>query len=255
MMPWRKKGIFLAPCVNTRFEGGDAVNCKTAVVIFCLLALLPALPAAAEPYWDGVSSTYEDVGAVGRWGEIYTGEKLFGDACSGGWECFSGVCVWTPNGHICSRQCEQGCPEGWECRVCADWCPFAPLADVCLVPCTPECSGKQCGDDGCGGSCGQCEVGTKCGDSGSCDPCTSTCDERICGPDGCGGSCGDCDDGFLCTSDGLCTDSGVPAGDGADADEMKSSSSCSAAPSGQPYLLAMLFLLMLCLLAVRRRSA
>jgi len=79
------------------------------------------------------------------------------------------------------------------------------------------------------------------------------CDDRICGSDGCGGSCGECDAGFLCTSGGLCTDSGVPPADGAD--EKKSGDGCSAAPSGQPHLLAMLSLLVFCLLAARRRSA
>jgi hypothetical protein len=31
----------------------------------------------------------------------------------------------------------------------------------------PECTGKQCGSDGCGGTCGSCESGTSCTD-GTC---------------------------------------------------------------------------------------
>ncbi|MGM0578582.1 MAG: hypothetical protein ACQEXJ_22850 [Myxococcota bacterium] len=34
--------------------------------------------------------------------------------------------------------------------------------------CVPECSGRECGDDGCGGSCGTCESGLVCSE-GSCE--------------------------------------------------------------------------------------
>ncbi|MEZ4267568.1 MAG: hypothetical protein R3F39_14415 [Myxococcota bacterium] len=35
-------------------------------------------------------------------------------------------------------------------------------AGQCVSGCTAECSGKQCGSDGCGGSCGACGAGTSC---------------------------------------------------------------------------------------------
>ena len=38
-----------------------------------------------------------------------------------------------------------------------------------LVDCTPNCDGKDCGDDGCGGSCGDCDVAFKCSE-GQCAP-------------------------------------------------------------------------------------
>ena len=34
--------------------------------------------------------------------------------------------------------------------------------------CQPECTGKLCGDDGCGGSCGACRAGSTCGGWGQC---------------------------------------------------------------------------------------
>ena len=36
--------------------------------------------------------------------------------------------------------------------------PTAGLENNCSIEqsCTPDCSGKECGDDGCGGSCGSC---------------------------------------------------------------------------------------------------
>jgi len=45
--------------------------------------------------------------------------------------------------------------------------------------CVPSCEGMECGDDGCGGQCGQCDDGFKCR-QGQC----------VCGV--CGGTCGEC---------------------------------------------------------------
>jgi alpha-amylase len=36
--------------------------------------------------------------------------------------------------------------------------------------CTPNCTGKVCGSNGCGGSCGTCASGTTCNASGQCEP-------------------------------------------------------------------------------------
>ena len=41
---------------------------------------------------------------------------------------------------------------------------------VCLG-CTPDCDGKECGDDGCGGSCGECGEGESCGADQVCSSC------------------------------------------------------------------------------------
>jgi hypothetical protein len=73
--------------------------------------------------------------------------------------------------------------------------------------CTLDCSNKQCGPDGCGGSCGECEGGFLCNSSGVCEEeslCAPDCMTRICGSDGCGGLCGKCEDGFRCNSSGVC---------------------------------------------------
>ncbi len=79
-----------------------------------------------------------------------------------------------------------------------------------FVPnCKPLCEGKFCGQDNCGGSCGECGVaGTQCNPlSGRCQavPCTPNCKSRKCGDDGCGGSCGFCKDGKECElREGIC---------------------------------------------------
>ncbi|KKS55771.1 MAG: Extracellular matrix protein, partial [Candidatus Magasanikbacteria bacterium GW2011_GWA2_42_32] len=61
--------------------------------------------------------------------------------------------------------------------------------------CEPDCAGKQCGDNGCGGSCGEC-VGA--------DACVIT----SCADGQCVGTAKNCDDGNLCTDDSCDSDTG-----------------------------------------------
>lgn len=73
-----------------------------------------------------------------------------------------------------------------------------PKEDV-AARCAPSCEGKQCGDDGCGGSCGECtgHGGAYCAADGTCS-CRTDCQGKECGSDGCGGSCGRCKSGERC---------------------------------------------------------
>jgi hypothetical protein len=66
--------------------------------------------------------------------------------------------------------------------------------------CEPDCTDRECGLDGCGGTCGTCTTGT-CS-AGSC--CVPDCDGKACGSDGCGGSCGECGRGEGCLTNGQC---------------------------------------------------
>ncbi len=76
------------------------------------------------------------------------------------------------------------------------------------LPCTPNCVGRTCGDDGCGGSCGQCNMPQKpfCdANLGACvATCVPQCTGKNCGDDGCGGSCGSCAANLTCLPQGLC---------------------------------------------------
>jgi len=85
-------------------------------------------------------------------------------------------------------------------------------------PCTPNCVGFQCGSDGCGGTCGICDMGRSC-QNGLCidDSCRPNCTGYECGDDGCAGSCGTCRNGtcinHTCVADpchwagnGICDD-------------------------------------------------
>lgn len=118
--------------------------------------------------------------------------------------CEDGIVYW-----------QDGCGRREE-KVSACNCGCNVAGDDCKTPCDcqPDCTGKCCGDNGCGGTCpdacastGQvCDPGS-CECQGSCS--ASTCAElgKECGQwdDGCGGQlqCGDCTGGS-CDADGKC---------------------------------------------------
>ena len=93
------------------------------------------------------------------------------------------MCIATGNGTIWSES--EVCTKAQNCvneEKCEINCDSAWL-----------CDGKECGDDGCSGSCGGCPVGTNCV-GGICMEyvCEPSCAGLECGPDGCGGECGEC---------------------------------------------------------------
>ena len=58
------------------------------------------------------------------------------------------------------------------CSTCSSDCG----ACIVITPtCTPNCAGKQCGDNGCGGSCGTCLTSQSCIDGRCVQKCVSTC--------------------------------------------------------------------------------
>ena len=104
------------------------------------------------------------------------------------WTCVMQACVGQPENSPCWAQALYG--------TCKD------LYYACLN-CTPNCIGKQCGPDGCGGSCGTCPNNAPCDAYGQC-PCVPNCQGKECGPNGCGGLCGVCPDNFVCSATGKC---------------------------------------------------
>lgn len=127
------------------------------------------------------------------------------------------------------------CGAPWfEVEVCAKGC----TGGSCLA-CEPRCDGRQCGPDGCSGSCGPCGPGQACTSAGTC--CDRRCDGRQCGPDGCGGTCGapglhgpgdgGCPEGLLCDDLGRCTDC-LPACDGKACGSDGCGGSCGACGPG-----------------------
>jgi MYXO-CTERM domain-containing protein len=148
-------------------------------------------------------------------------------ACAEGQTCYEGMCL----GDNCGGITDIGCCDGATLKFCSmgeltemscadtpscGWnngaqyydCGSEPVADpsgvnpmVCPGACQIDCTGKVCGDDGCGGSCGACDAGETC-EAGQC-VCAPQCEGKACGDDGCGGTCGDCDAGEHC-AEGAC---------------------------------------------------
>ncbi len=90
--------------------------------------------------------------------------------------------------------------------VQADQAETVEPEDTTPDVCTPDCSWKQCGNDGCDGSCGECQENFYCGPGFQCIPfdCTPECFAKECGWDGCDGSCGECQAGHECSDAGMC---------------------------------------------------
>ena len=97
------------------------------------------------------------------------------------------------------------------------------------IGCVPDCAGKSCGDDGCGGVCGKCftpegaQDDTLCTDAGTC--CVPACAGNNCGDNGCDGLCGECKEGIECLN-GQCADTCVPDCGGKDCGDDGCAGSC-----------------------------
>jgi len=93
--------------------------------------------------------------------------------CRDGYECrglsldWTGVCLPID----CDRSSARECPAGTSCQTTVSGVRRC-------VRCTPDCDGRSCGDDGCGGSCGACESGETC-TGGACE-CVPETDAELC---------------------------------------------------------------------------
>jgi hypothetical protein len=123
------------------------------------------------------------------------GDCIDDAGCESGLTCVNMKCKAPCTASCTGKSCgDDGC--GGSCGTCASG---SCVNGSC---CVPNCTGKTCGDNGCGGSCGSCGAGTCI--SGSC--CMPSCGGKTCGDNGCGGSCGTCGTGKLCSSGGCVTD-------------------------------------------------
>ena len=155
-------------------------------------------------------------------------------ACPLGQECQAGICASSTSScaGLCGGSapsgcfCDEGCVGFGDC--CADVCQACPALSFC--ECVPDCSGKDCGDNGCGGSCGTCPEGVPCED-GVC-ACVPACSGKECGDDGCGGSCGTCPMVAPDCVDGFCQLPCDPACDGKDCGDNGCGGSCGECEPG-----------------------
>jgi hypothetical protein len=141
------------------------------------------------------------IGALPPCGDLVCDEATHTCACTDNDECDAPeVCIDGACG------CEPDC-TGKQCGDdgCGGSCGSCPDSDVCsdgTCECIPDCEGKACGSDGCDGTCGECTAPDACTD-GAC-VCQPDCDGKQCGDDGCGGTCGDCTGADICSPNGQC---------------------------------------------------
>ncbi|MBI5500800.1 MAG: hypothetical protein HY907_11200 [Deltaproteobacteria bacterium] len=210
---------------------------KPLVGLAFLAASLACAQSTTLPADAGDAEAHDDAGD----GAGDRGDTATDGACRPGEELCSGVCadLTTDPAHCgtCSTTCAPGevcneahcassCTGGLEncsgacvdlqtdeahCGSCADPCALHEECRSGHCTCVPDCTGRECGSDGCTATCGDCPAGRECGDDGRCF-CAENCVGRTCGDDGCGGSCGGCDPGFACTPAGTCSCGGTLCG-------------------------------------------
>ncbi len=122
-----------------------------------------------------------------------------------------GNCGECDEGFMCGSTQDRGGQIAKACLpTCAAWCnqqSFECGTHAAIGP-TDTANGVCL--------CGECPAGDTCTDAGTC--CTPDCDGKECGDDGCGGVCGWCESGHGCKSD-HCLPSGLECLDVAAGDE------------------------------------
>jgi len=110
-----------------------------------------------------------------------------------------------------------------EITVTGEFGSIGDLSRSC--PCQQNCAGKECGDDGCGGTCGVCESGGECRD-GKCCECSANDETRT---QCVGDNLNVCDDGcsytfHLCNQ--ICIEGGYSSSDYCDFDSGNGNDVC-----------------------------
>ncbi len=126
-----------------------------------------------------------DDGCGGSCGSCGFGQECENGYCVGQGECgdisYNGCCqsdavFWCDNGYLWHMDCTaMDDPAHQKCGWNADFQFYDCIAEqlegpvnfpyYCQGVCIPDCVGKQCGDDGCGGNCGDCPPGVECEDN------------------------------------------------------------------------------------------
>jgi hypothetical protein len=127
--------------------------------------------------------------------------------------CFANDMMIVPFGDDCRPEyafCP--CTDGYYQWTIPGWGAVpGPCGDVpTACTCTPHCTGRACGPDGCGGSCGGCPTGQSCND-GACGSSSDACSACLAGCAGTGDPL--CCMGYGCYCYGPCvTDVPCPEG-------------------------------------------
>lgn len=79
-----------------------------------------------------------------------------GIVCQAGETCNAGTCACSGAHSRCGGRCVDLVTDSANCGACDVVCQATEVCDAGSCRCAPQCDGFQCGDDGCGGSCGSC---------------------------------------------------------------------------------------------------
>lgn len=102
---------------------------------------------------------------------------------------------------LCSGTCTNVQKDPHNCGQCGHACAADETCQAGVCTCVPNCTGKHCGDDGCGGTCGTCPGTTCTGTTLT----TQTCDAGVCTP-----HASDCGAGQVCFHNACCTKRTAP---------------------------------------------
>ena len=188
-------------------QGSGATPCTPAATGCCLFESCCPSPAnqcnregdCCAPNCQGRQCGPDGCGNEGTCGECLPGQTCSTNGkCQGKPTCSQETCptgCCDKNGNCQPGNTEQACGTGGQACVNCPGSQTSCQNGQCR--CSPQCQGKDCGPDGCGGSCGICPSGQVCnGQSGQCTPsapCTApfdntcSCLAKVPGP------------GFACT--------------------------------------------------------
>lgn len=118
---------------------------------------------------EKTTKCFNDTGCVGDGAEAACADEIDNDL-DGKTDCADTDCKGKPP---CGCQVVADCDDGNVCTtdVCeaeSGSCSHLPIANCPPPVCTPNCANKQCGSDGCGGTCGTCAADKMCNLLGQC---------------------------------------------------------------------------------------
>ena len=178
------------PCNGISYEG----VCEGNTLKYCDDGALSVYSCADCCQWVPYQGYYNCVNQY----------QCAGSSCQN--ECYQGEIACSgelTHQMTCGQTDDDSCLERiYQYCVGSGFCD--PATGQCATPaCTPACAAKECGDDGCGGTCGQCASPQDECQNGLCS-CLPYCAGKECGDDGCGDVCGMCGEGYKCNDKAVC---------------------------------------------------
>lgn len=212
-------GDAIANCVpgcgaspNPGCDGCECEDCVCAIDSFC-----------CDTQWDEscVTLCTDDCGMGCGPVEASAGCSTSNNPGCDGCDCEA--CVCAADNFCCATSWDSSCVAS--CEGCGTVCPQPEPGD-CEPGEVPDCIGGCIYDTWPGD--GICDSVLNCEetnfDEGDCAPCYPSCEGKNCGPDGCGGTCGACEGTEFCYPDGVCQE---PCGNGTcEVDQDENCSTC-----------------------------